>query len=790
MNKHWNNLEYKLDTSIILADLIVEKYINIFWNEIVSTIKTDQYILLLFRVKYTDNHISTIGRLEKINSSSKNDYIKYIKNILQISFDSYKNMPLDSIIFSYGIREGNLTSNMKFHSKEDDKKKYHIYYTNKLPIAMLPKEYGLILSNVNDVYTILTDNNAIIILTINKEGDSTVNHIKYFKDKKLLFIWTDTITSLVNKEFTRRIGKSILNYENNELVLYSVVKKTRPIIKKEINKDSLKKLENFITMDLETVNINGTLIPYLLCWYDGVRNIKKSYFILPPEELHKLNDSNKNNIDSYSLSLLQDAMNDICTRKYKGYKIYFHNFSKFDGFFLVRYLAPLGLVDPIIHKGKIISCKFKLYESNYSVTFMDSYLLLPHSLNKLSKSFNIESPKSMFPVLFNELNYQGIVPNIEYFNNISLEDYSKYKEQFVNKIWNFLEEAEKYCLLDCISLFQILNKFNQLIFDKFSINITKYPTIPSLAFNIFKTHYLKQDTIHQLSGDIANNIKKSYTGGSIDMYIPAPILKNNKIYIYDVNSLYPFVMLNNKYPIGAPTYFEGDILKNNNSPFGFFHCKITSPEELNHPILQIHVNNSTISPLGSWEGMYFSEELYNAKKYGYKFEILWGYIFDKEYIFKEYVNDLYNLRLSYPKSDPMNLIAKLLLNSLYGRFGMNDDFIQTKIIPNKEYSKFENKYINSILNVSKIADSYLVQYKDSQIDLDNSLDNFKKTHNINISKSSAVTAYARIHMSQFKNNYTLPMLYYTDTDSVYFDNSLPIEFISQNELGKMKLEGI
>jgi DNA polymerase elongation subunit (family B) len=53
-----------------------------------------------------------------------------------------------------------------------------------------------------------------------------------------------------------------------------------------------------------------------------------------------------------------------------------------------------------------------------------------------------------------------------------------------------------------------------------------------------------------------------------------------------------------------------------------------------------------------------------------------------------------------------------------------------------------------------------------------------------------VTAYARIHMSQFKNNNLLPRLFYSDTDSVYFDGPLSESFISPNELGKLKLEGV
>ena len=36
----------------------------------------------------------------------------------------------------------------------------------------------------------------------------------------------------------------------------------------------------------------------------------------------------------------------------------------------------------------------------------------------------------------------------------------------------------------------------------------------------------------------------------------------------------------------------------------------------------------------------------------------------------------------------MNLIAKLLLNSLYGRFGMVDSFVDITILSLKAYEKF------------------------------------------------------------------------------------------------------
>ena len=55
-----------------------------------------------------------------------------------------------------------------------------------------------------------------------------------------------------------------------------------------------------------------------------------------------------------------------------------------------------------------------------------------------------------------------------------------------------------------------------------------------------------------------------------------------------------------------------------------------------------------------------------CQKLGYKFEVLKGYKFQKDNIFRSYVERLYTIRTTYDKTDPMNLIAKLLINSLYG----------------------------------------------------------------------------------------------------------------------------
>ena len=117
-------------------------------------------------------------------------------------------------------------------------------------------------------------------------------------------------------------------------------------------------------------------------------------------------------------------------------------------------------------------------------------------------------------------------------------------------------------------------------------------------------------------------------------------------------------------PIGKPTFFKGDIRKIEKEAFGFFYCKIKTPEYLEHPIIQTHIKTDSgirsIAPLGTWFDMIFSGEMDNAVNLGYKFEILWGYKFQSKNVFKKYVDFLYNLRIQYPRSHPLNLIAKLL----------------------------------------------------------------------------------------------------------------------------------
>jgi hypothetical protein len=259
--------------------------------------------------------------------------------------------------------------------------------------------------------------------------------------------------------------------------------------------------------------------------------------------------------------------------------------------------------------------------------------------------------------------------------------------------------------------------------------------------------------------------------------------------------LYPTVMANNLMPVGLPVAFDGDISKvrcpAHFKPFGFFYCEITSPAFLEHPILQQKIKTPdgirTIAGLGTWTGWIFSQEMYNAINYGYTFKIIKGYLFNKANLFNDYVNILYHLRLKYDKTDPMNQSAKLLNNSLYGKFGMKDGTKQIVILRNispedkLKISLVLKSYSKDIIDIIELDDHIMLEINKPVSDEYHGTD-------VNVAVASAITAYARIHMSQFKNNPDYK-LYYSDTDSAVTNKPLPDHMIGTG-LGQLKLEHI
>ena len=115
--------------------------------------------------------------------------------------------------------------------------------------------------------------------------------------------------------------------------------------------------------------------------------------------------------------------------------------------------------------------------------------------------------KGYFPYRFiniNNLDYIGLTPDFSLFEDLTREEH----DNLIINNWDLKSETIKYCIQDCVSLYQIIQKFNSLIYDSYQLNINNYPTLPSLAFGIYRSNYLKDFKIPLIKGQIFHDIRK------------------------------------------------------------------------------------------------------------------------------------------------------------------------------------------------------------------------------------------------------------------------------------------
>jgi hypothetical protein len=130
-------------------------------------------------------------------------------------------------------------------------------------------------------------------------------------------------------------------------------------------------------------------------------------------------------------------------------------------------------------------------------------------------------------------------------------DYSKFKRNNIND--EILKmEILSYLKADVKCLYEIMDNFTNKVYDKWGLCNSKYLSISGLSLKIFMNNYLKDkiENTYKLYNTIDGYknaiLRDSYFGGRTEVY--KPYLENG--YVYDVNSLYPYVMKEFDYPIG------------------------------------------------------------------------------------------------------------------------------------------------------------------------------------------------------------------------------------------------
>jgi hypothetical protein len=454
----------------------------------------------------------------------------------------------------------------------------------------------------------------------------------------------------------------------------------------------------------------------------------------------------------------------------------FHNFSKFDSFFILNSLSNKKEfnINLITRNRTIYKMIITNLLKNFTLEFRDTYLLLNISLERIGHIFCTDYKKIKFDHSLNIL------------------------DLYTNKFSLVKKKIEIYCLNDSLVLREGFERFIKEIKQVLFINPLVCLSLPSLAIKIFlKDFYnFKSASIENCFGNKEIFIRKSYKGGSVEVF--KPIMDNG--YHYDINSLYPFVMKEFEYPIGKGVFTKRCHI-DLNTFFGFLEVEVFCPSSIKIPLLTKYDKlKGLICPTGNWVDVYFSEELKMAKSLGYKFKILRGISYKKKKIFASIITKFHSLRTQYSKNSPVNTIMKLLMNSLYGRFGMQPTLPVTQIVDKKQYNEIQAIY--TILNQTVLNQKIIVVFiKKPVIEKLNLLKNFnliteekynvlkneslKKSFFTPIQIASAITSYARIIVHKYKldiNN----EIYYSDTDSIFCKYPIHKRYVSNTKLGFMK----
>ena len=218
----------------------------------------------------------------------------------------------------------------------------------------------------------------------------------------------------------------------------------------------------------------------------------------------------------------EDTVKKFCewllTPEHEGCIVVAHNFQGYDGYFITRFLIDNAIHYEIIYRGaKSLSMTIPMF----NIKFIDSLNFIPMSLAKFPKTFGQdELCKGYFPHMFNKeenQNYVGPIPcQNEYGVNFMKP---KEREAFIawhneqvenNYLYDFRKEIIKYCRSDVDIMRKCCLLYREMFRKETDIDpFNKSLTIASYCQEVYRTNFLKKDTIAVFNHDRQLKIKQS-----------------------------------------------------------------------------------------------------------------------------------------------------------------------------------------------------------------------------------------------------------------------------------------
>jgi len=366
---------------------------------------------------------------------------------------------------------------------------------------------------------------------------------------------------------------------------------------------------------------------------------------------------------------------------------------------------------------------------------------------------------------------------------------------------DYLTDLTTYCARDVEVLRKswfFLFEFTQEIGD-----VTPAQTIAMSANRVYRNRYMPTDM--KVQGTlgipyISDIEQEAYKGGRTDAFFRGN--PEVDIFKYDVNSLYPFSMLGDipiRYVQRCPVNMLIDCLETGESRFTYLaEVTIHIPEDARHAFIGGEgiktEKGELIFPIGVYKCWIWYPMLELLYHHGYIKEIHTCYAYNKHNIFDDYVLSLYSLREEYKKSgdSARDLLVKILLNSLYGKFGQREH-IGWELADEYERDVMLRE-ATGVERFDEVYDDEFVEYLQVGDTLYRALihDDTSPSANSVMSIAGYITTMARSilwsAMAQILDSGG--NIYYCDTDSIFSSIQLPDSMVSQTELGKWKLEEI
>jgi hypothetical protein len=431
---------------------------------------------------------------------------------------------------------------------------------------------------------------------------------------------------------------------------------------------------------------------------------------------------------------VDEIKKELLKAKYRN-KIVFVHFAEFDLNVIYRNIIT-GLDNAAIYSGSNFICA-----TNGNVKFADSLNIYKTSVKNIGESIGLKK----------------------------LDIEQSYLKGNVKKI---TDNMLIYCKRDCEIVFEgLLSIFNFVG----SVKIT----LASLSLALFKNKYLKYNIEYEPT--YTDLFRKSYYGGRTEVF---KIGKCNANY-YDINSMYPFCMLKN-FPNPKKFKVEKNISVKRFLSLIEFYEGVANIELLHEDhyfgFLPVKNENKLLFPTGNIKGWYNLNEIRFALENNViKIKKIHEIYYSPQIMlspFNQFVTDLYKIKNESEGITKYN--AKILMNSLYGKFAEKDSTINTY---------YENLPVNLIQKYDILDIPYKIHLfnkirNDCYIEVATEKGK-NKSHQIPLF-SSYITSYARIELLKYLLKYKECEPLYCDTDSIFF-NKLP-DIKDSTEIGLFKRE--